>query len=241
MLEPSISLPEVASTRQGSGAAAVAARGLRRTFDDEIEAVRGIDLDSRAARCSASSAPTAPARRRPCACSAPCCRPAAARRPSPAMTSSPRPSEVRPRIGVALQEIGLDPVQTGRELLELQCGLYGILGAAGRERTDELLELMGLAEAADRRDQDLLRRHEAPPRPGQRARPPARGPLPRRADDGARPRLAADGMGGAAADQRRAARRSSSPPSTWRRPTSSATGSRSSTRARSSPRARPER
>jgi ABC-2 type transport system ATP-binding protein len=58
---------------------------------------------------------------------------------------------VRHNIGVALQEIGLDPVQTGRELLELQCGLYGISGAAGRERAAELLELVGLTEAADRR------------------------------------------------------------------------------------------
>jgi ABC-2 type transport system ATP-binding protein len=58
---------------------------------------------------------------------------------------------VRHNIGVALQEIGLDPVQTGRELLELQCGLYGITGSAGRERTNELLELVGLTEAADRR------------------------------------------------------------------------------------------
>src|SRR5205814_2224598 len=62
-----------------------------------------------------------------------------------------RPSEVRKRIGVALQEIGLDPVQTGRELLELQCGLYGILGADARARAQELLELVGLTEAADRR------------------------------------------------------------------------------------------
>jgi ABC-2 type transport system ATP-binding protein len=52
---------------------------------------------------------------------------------------------------VALQEIGLDPVQTGRELLELQCGLYGITGRLGRKRTDELLELVGLTEAAGRR------------------------------------------------------------------------------------------
>ena len=52
---------------------------------------------------------------------------------------------------MALQEIGLDPVQTGRELLELQCGLYGITGAAGRERAAELLELVGLTDAADRR------------------------------------------------------------------------------------------
>jgi ABC-2 type transport system ATP-binding protein len=58
---------------------------------------------------------------------------------------------VRRRIGVALQEIGLDPVQTGRELLELQCGLYGITGRRGQERARELLELVGLAEAADRR------------------------------------------------------------------------------------------
>jgi ABC-2 type transport system ATP-binding protein len=58
---------------------------------------------------------------------------------------------VRHSIGVALQEIGLDPVQTGRELLELQCGLYGITGSASRKRAAELLELVGLTEAADRR------------------------------------------------------------------------------------------
>ena len=57
----------------------------------------------------------------------------------------------RRRIGVALQEIGLDPVQTGRELLELQCGLYGITGQDARARTVELLELVGLTDAADRR------------------------------------------------------------------------------------------
>jgi ABC-2 type transport system ATP-binding protein len=59
-------------------------------------------------------------------------------------------AEVRRRIGVALQEIGLDPIQTGRELLELQCGLYGITGARARERAAELLELLGLTDAADR-------------------------------------------------------------------------------------------
>jgi len=61
------------------------------------------------------------------------------------------PAAVRQRIGVALQEIGLDPVQTGRELLELQCGLYGITGADARARAQELLALLGLTDAADRR------------------------------------------------------------------------------------------
>jgi ABC-2 type transport system ATP-binding protein len=61
------------------------------------------------------------------------------------------PGAVRRRIGVALQEIGLDPLQTGRELLELQCGLYGIVGAPARARAQELLELVGLVDAAQRR------------------------------------------------------------------------------------------
>jgi ABC-type multidrug transport system ATPase subunit len=51
----------------------------------------------------------------------------------------------------AVRGLGLDPVQTGRELLELQCGLYGITGRRGRERAQELLELVGLTEAAERR------------------------------------------------------------------------------------------
>ena len=59
-------------------------------------------------------------------------------------------AEVRRRIGVALQEIGLDPMQTGRELLELQCGLYGIRGERAAARASELLALLGLTEAADR-------------------------------------------------------------------------------------------
>jgi len=36
------------------------------------------------------------------------------------------PAAVRRKIGVALQEIGLDPLQSGRELLELQAGLYRV-------------------------------------------------------------------------------------------------------------------
>jgi ABC-2 type transport system ATP-binding protein len=58
------------------------------------------------------------------------------------------PAEVRRHIGVALQEVGLDPTQTGRELLELQCALYRVPDPAGR--CAELLALVGLSEAANR-------------------------------------------------------------------------------------------
>lgn len=58
------------------------------------------------------------------------------------------PAEVRRRIGVALQDVGLDARQSGRELLELQCGLYRIADPPGRSA--ELLQLVGISAAADR-------------------------------------------------------------------------------------------
>src|SRR5918997_1874128 len=49
------------------------------------------------------------------------------------------PDAARRRIGVALQEAGLDPRQTGRELLVLQARLFGLAGPDALARTDELL------------------------------------------------------------------------------------------------------
>src|ERR1044071_3845867 len=61
------------------------------------------------------------------------------------------PDAVRKRIGVALQEAGLDPRQTGRELLVLQGRLFGLSAGAAEARADELLGLVELTGAADRR------------------------------------------------------------------------------------------
>lgn len=60
-------------------------------------------------------------------------------------------AEVRRAIGASLQESALDPFLTGREHMRLQSSLHG-LGKADREaRGDELLERVGLTEAADRK------------------------------------------------------------------------------------------
>jgi ABC-2 type transport system ATP-binding protein len=61
------------------------------------------------------------------------------------------PDAARRRIGVALQEAGLDPRQSGRELLVLQARLFGLSGVQAADRAGELLELVDLVEAADRR------------------------------------------------------------------------------------------
>jgi ABC-2 type transport system ATP-binding protein len=60
------------------------------------------------------------------------------------------PDAARHRIGVALQEAGLDPRQTGRELLTLHGRLFGFDQAKAEARAEELLELVELGEAADR-------------------------------------------------------------------------------------------
>jgi ABC-2 type transport system ATP-binding protein len=60
-------------------------------------------------------------------------------------------SQVRARIGAALQEAALDAILTGREHLILQATLQGLPSAQRRRRADELLQRVGLTEAADRR------------------------------------------------------------------------------------------
>jgi ABC-2 type transport system ATP-binding protein len=54
-------------------------------------------------------------------------------------------------MGVALQEAGLDPRQTGRELLVLQGRLFGMPTKAAARRAEALLALVELEDAADRR------------------------------------------------------------------------------------------
>ena len=58
---------------------------------------------------------------------------------------------VRATIGAALQDAALDPFLTAREHLRLQTALHGITGQESRERSNQLLERVGLVNAADRR------------------------------------------------------------------------------------------
>ena len=131
--------------------AAIVAKQLRRTFDDEIEAVRDIDLEVSKGEVFGFLGPNGAGKSTTVRMLCTLLPPTAGKATVAGADVVTDAKTVRTRIGVALQEAGLDPVQTGRELLELQCGLYGITGADGVKRTNELLELVGLTEAADRR------------------------------------------------------------------------------------------
>jgi ABC-2 type transport system ATP-binding protein len=60
-------------------------------------------------------------------------------------------AEVRRAIGASLQESALDPYLTGREHMRLQSALHGLSRAERDARGTELLERVGLQDAADRK------------------------------------------------------------------------------------------
>ncbi len=60
------------------------------------------------------------------------------------------PQLIRQRLGYVAQEVALDKVLTGRELLEFQAGLYHLPPKTIRERVTSILNLLQLTEYADR-------------------------------------------------------------------------------------------
>jgi ABC-2 type transport system ATP-binding protein len=58
---------------------------------------------------------------------------------------------VRAAIGAALQEAALDPLLTGRDHMRLQTTLQGVPKSLRRARGDELIERVGLTDAANRK------------------------------------------------------------------------------------------
>src|SRR3712207_1144914 len=59
--------------------------------------------------------------------------------------------QVRRTIGAALQEAALDPFLTARDHMRLQGSLHGMRRAERTARGQELLERVGLVDAADRK------------------------------------------------------------------------------------------
>jgi ABC-2 type transport system ATP-binding protein len=62
-----------------------------------------------------------------------------------------RPRAARQRLGYVAQEVALDKVLTGRELLQLQAALYHLPGSIAKQRIGTVLDLLGLQEYADQK------------------------------------------------------------------------------------------
>jgi ABC-2 type transport system ATP-binding protein len=133
---------------------AVLAEGLVKTYDrgkdEQVEAVRGVDLEVRNGEIFGFLGPNGAGKSTTVRMLTTLLTITAGRAEVAGLDIAARPDEARWKIGVALQEAGLDPRQTGRELLNLHGRLFGFSKARAKERAEELLALVELEDAADR-------------------------------------------------------------------------------------------
>jgi ABC-2 type transport system ATP-binding protein len=61
------------------------------------------------------------------------------------------PRAARRRLGYVAQEVALDKVLTGRELLQLQASLYHLPNAVAKERVNQTIAFLGLQDYADKK------------------------------------------------------------------------------------------
>jgi ABC-2 type transport system ATP-binding protein len=134
-------------------AAAVQAEGLVKHYTSRtgvIEAVRGVDLTVEAGEVFGFLGPNGAGKSTTVRMLTTLLTISSGRARVAGVDVAGDPDAVRRRIGVALQEAGLDPRQTGRELLVLQARLFGLSPRDAAARTEELLALVELEDAADR-------------------------------------------------------------------------------------------
>jgi ABC-2 type transport system ATP-binding protein len=135
------------------GRPAVLAVGLVKTFtgrDGEVEAVRGVDLEVRRGEVFGFLGPNGAGKSTTVRMLTTLLSITSGRAEVMGVDVAREPDQARRRIGVALQEAGLDPRQTGRELLVLHGRLFGLGADAADARARALLELVELEDAADR-------------------------------------------------------------------------------------------
>jgi ABC-2 type transport system ATP-binding protein len=130
---------------------AIEVQGLERVFDNGFKAVDGIDLAVAPGEVYGFLGPNGAGKTTTVRMLVTLLRPTGGRALVAGHDVATEPGEVRKRIGVALQEAALDLLMTGRELMELQATLHGIPRRAVAARAADLIERVGLSQAAERR------------------------------------------------------------------------------------------
>jgi ABC-2 type transport system ATP-binding protein len=135
------------------GTPAVLAEGLVKRFDGKqgtVEAVRGVDLEVQPGEVFGFLGPNGAGKSTTVRMLTTLLTITAGRASIAGVDVARDPDGVRRRIGVALQEAGLDPRQTGRELLVLHGRLFGLSASEATARAEQLLALVELEEASNR-------------------------------------------------------------------------------------------
>jgi ABC-2 type transport system ATP-binding protein len=130
---------------------AIEVQGLERVFKGGLRAVAGIDLEVAAGEVYGFLGPNGAGKTTTVRMLVTLLRPTGGRALVAGYDVATEPHKVRKRIGVALQEAALDMLMTGRELMELQATLHGIPPRDVRDRAADLIDRVGLSQAAERR------------------------------------------------------------------------------------------
>ena len=129
---------------EGSPAPAVRLVGLRRAFGDLV-AVDGIDLEVGNGEIFGFLGPNGAGKSTVVRMLTTLLSPTGGRAFVDGFDVEEHPDQVRLRIGVALQEAGLDAKMTGREILVTQGRLFGIPRAQIDRRIEELAPIIDMA------------------------------------------------------------------------------------------------
>jgi ABC-2 type transport system ATP-binding protein len=131
--------------------AAIEVEQLQRRFSDDVLAVAGIDLEVAEREIYAFLGPNGAGKTTTVRMLTTLLKPTGGSARVAGFDVVRDQGRVRRSIGVALQEAALDPLMTGRELMQLQATLHGLTREESKRRGDKLLDRVGLADAADRR------------------------------------------------------------------------------------------
>ena len=125
--------------------------GLVRVFGDEIRAVDGVDLSVAPGEIYGFLGPNGAGKSTMVLMLVTLLPPSAGRATVAGFDVAKQGPEVRGQIGAALQESALDDFLTGNEHMDLQGGLHGLSKNERRTRGAELMERVGLSDAAGRK------------------------------------------------------------------------------------------
>jgi ABC-2 type transport system ATP-binding protein len=129
----------------------IVARGLAREFKGGIRAVDGIDLEVRPGEIYGFLGPNGAGKSTTVHMLTTLIPPTAGTAAVAGYDVATQGARVRDSIGAALQEAALDPQLNAREHMRLQTALHGLPKAERARRGDELIERVGLGDAAERK------------------------------------------------------------------------------------------